>query len=1140
MLLPVIFGICVLFIQQQTAERVSGALDVEHFSEKVVTDAYALHRLMSDIRAYPAERRPRQQWQSKTHSLRERLHQNGITGEVAVEVFYKMEETFHRLLQLYESFCPDCSDEAVLPTLLSPGQHKALDQMVVTIHAIESDALQLAHLSHTRVETIRAEEARIIRLAILILVIVLTTMVYFISQHIISHIGMLKTGSQRLGDGDLDHRLCFTGNDELADLAHTFDRMADQLLEGSNAQTRLNSQLETLNQELEQRAVKLQESEDKFRSISDSAQDAIILLGSAGDIQYWNAAAERIFGYSMSEAVGKDLHQLIVPGHYDQAHAAGWQYFTETGEGAVVGNVTEFSALRRDGSEFPVELSISSFKLQAQWQAVGIIRDISERKQSERLINESNIQIEQAHREWIDAFDSVQDPIFLHDAEGRVMRANCAYAEQAGLSFKEIIGRFYWDCFPKGEGPLRTCSLVAESADIDEFDDEFTLENGESYLSRGYAIREEDGTYRYSIHILENTTFQRQAKQALKESESRFRDLFEEAPLPYQSLDEEGRVIEVNRAWEELFGYGRADVIGHLFQEYLSTSSREQFHDSRHICVTLQEGESTELEVRCKDGSERIIATRGRLSYDPDGKMTVSHCILTDITERKRAEASLLLKDQVFESSLSGISTSDVNGLLTTVNQAFVKLWGYDTGEEVLGRAIPEFLFSEDEAIEILTGLNTEGKWEGEYTALRKDGSTFVAYGLATPLKDVAGNITGYQSSVLDITERKEDARHLFSLNQMLQTSRDCNEALVRATDEKALIQQVCNILAAHGDFSVVWVGLSGADGTVEHTTTATHLENRETIDKLTTLNTNWQLEDGPYPGGEAVKSGQIQIIHDFDTDATYSSYRQKIVDLGCPSHVALPLQNQGESLGLLMVYSDKVNVFNQQQTDLLEELSNDLAYGIASLRMQIERNRMGERLERNLLQTVQAIARTLETRDPYTAGHQRRVSELAVAIAGEMELSEQIIAGIRFGSIIHDIGKIHIPAEILSRPGRLTDMEFGIIKSHPQVGYDIIREIDFPWPVADIVHQHHERLDGSGYPQGLKEDEITLEAKIVAVADVVEAMSSHRPYRPGLGIERALEEIKMNREKFYDPDVADICIELFSSNRFSFSDSNP
>jgi PAS domain S-box-containing protein len=193
------------------------------------------------------------------------------------------------------------------------------------------------------------------------------------------------------------------------------------------------------------------------------------------------------------------------------------------------------------------------------------------------------------------------------------------------------------------------------------------------------------------------------------------------------------------------------------------------------------------------------------------------------------------------------------------------------------------------------------------------------------------------------------------------------------------------------------------------------------------------------------------------------------------------------------------------------------------------------DQLHASLEGTIAAVAKSVEARDPYTAGHQQRVAELAVAIALGMGLDEDRVEGIRMGASIQDIGKIHLPAEILSKPSKLSDLEYSLIQSHPQVGYDILKDISFPWPVADITHQHHERMDGSGYPQGLKGDEICLEARIVGVADVVEAISSHRPYRPALGIDVALDEIKTQRDKFYDPEVVDACLKLFAENRFSF-----
>ncbi|MEE9527277.1 MAG: HD domain-containing phosphohydrolase, partial [Syntrophobacteria bacterium] len=183
----------------------------------------------------------------------------------------------------------------------------------------------------------------------------------------------------------------------------------------------------------------------------------------------------------------------------------------------------------------------------------------------------------------------------------------------------------------------------------------------------------------------------------------------------------------------------------------------------------------------------------------------------------------------------------------------------------------------------------------------------------------------------------------------------------------------------------------------------------------------------------------------------------------------------------------------------------------------------------------VQAMAMTVERRDPYTAGHQRRVSDLARGVAVEMALSNHQIDGIRIAGLIHDLGKICVPAEILSKPGQLSETEHTLIKDHPQVGYEILKEIEFPWPVAQIVLQHHERIDGSGYPAGLCGEDILVEARTLAVADVVEAMASHRPYRPTLGRDMALEEISQNRGVLYDPDVVDACMKLLQEKDFQF-----
>ena len=203
--------------------------------------------------------------------------------------------------------------------------------------------------------------------------------------------------------------------------------------------------------------------------------------------------------------------------------------------------------------------------------------------------------------------------------------------------------------------------------------------------------------------------------------------------------------------------------------------------------------------------------------------------------------------------------------------------------------------------------------------------------------------------------------------------------------------------------------------------------------------------------------------------------------------------------------------------------------------RAEEEIKRYSEKLQELIEEITQAIALTTELRDPYTSSHQQRVTRLACAIAEEMGLSKDVIEEIRVAGTLHDVGKMYVPGEILTKPSRLTENEFNMIKTHPKAGYDILKTIEFPWPIALIVLQHHERIDGSGYPSGLPAKDILLEARILGVADVVEAMASHRPYRPALGIDKALAEITQKRGGLYDPEVVDACLKLFVEKRFKF-----
>jgi putative two-component system response regulator len=256
--------------------------------------------------------------------------------------------------------------------------------------------------------------------------------------------------------------------------------------------------------------------------------------------------------------------------------------------------------------------------------------------------------------------------------------------------------------------------------------------------------------------------------------------------------------------------------------------------------------------------------------------------------------------------------------------------------------------------------------------------------------------------------------------------------------------------------------------------------------------------------------NSDVIVLTGFVQEFTY----ERVVEEGASDFIQKPVSIEELLVRIKRVLKERTLLSERDRAE--SELQNSL-----------------QQLQKAIQGIIHAMAVTVEMRDPYTAGHQRRVAALACAIAKELGLRADIIDGIRMAGVIHDQGKISVPAEILSKPGQLTQFEFGIIKTHPKVGYDILKNIDFPWPVDQMILQHHERLNGSGYPAGLTGDKILLEARIIAVADVVEAMAYHRPYRPALGIEKALEEIKKNRNSIYDPDVVDACLRLLAGGEF-------
>jgi response regulator RpfG family c-di-GMP phosphodiesterase len=397
-----------------------------------------------------------------------------------------------------------------------------------------------------------------------------------------------------------------------------------------------------------------------------------------------------------------------------------------------------------------------------------------------------------------------------------------------------------------------------------------------------------------------------------------------------------------------------------------------------------------------------------------------------------------------------------------------------------------------------------------------------------------------YNDLQAEVEVRKEAEELLSNINLELTMLSDCIHAVVRATDEQNLIQEICRIIVEVGGYQMAWVGFADQDIEKSVKPVAWMGENDGFLE---TVKISWNDSDsGRGPTGTAIRIAKPVVNENTKENPDIIIWREELLKRGFNSSVALPLIYEEKTLGVLTIYASGPETFDKSEIDRLMGLANDLAYGICALRTRIERIEAGEeielhvdKLQKALSGTIKVVASTVEVRDPYTAGHQRRVATLARAIAEEMSLSDNQIEGIFMAGVVHDLGKIYVPAEILSKPSRLNDIEFNLIRTHSQVGYDLLKTIDFPWPIAQIVHQHHERLNGSGYPQGLSSEQILIEAKIICVADVVEAMASHRPYRPARGVDLALEHIQVESGNLYDSLVVDTCLRLFSEKVFQF-----
>ena len=570
----------------------------------------------------------------------------------------------------------------------------------------------------------------------------------------------------------------------------------------------------------------------------------------------------------------------------------------------------------------------------------------------------------------------------------------------------------------------------------------------------------------------------------LRESEQNYRQLFDANPQPMWVYDLETlRFLAVNDAAVTHYGYSRDEFLSMTIADIRPPEDLPRLRQVAHV---EWEGVTTGLwKHRKKDGTlidveitSHVLDFQGRRA-----KMVSAH----DITARLQAERELGASEDRYrdlvEHSHDLMCTHDLEGKLLSVNAAAVRFTGY-SHQSLLNMNLADLL---DPAVRgdmfaaYLSEIRTQGAASG-IMRIRTAGGEVRWWEYHNTLRTADVAVPMVRGMAEDITERK-------LAEQALRAAEEQFRGLVEQSIAGIYIVQDDKLAYVNNRFAEI-LGYEPANELIGRDSLSLVIENdRSRVQDIMR---------------RRIESGVRSVSYDFTARRKDGSAVEVGIHSASASH-----RGRAAFIGLMQDISEKKRAEEQIRRYIAQ-------------------------LETAFISTVTVAMTLSEMRDPYTAGHERRVAEIAVAIGGELGFDDRRLEGLRVAGYLHDIGKITIPAEILSKPGKLTAIEFQLIKGHPQSSYDVLKAVEFPWPVAEIAWQHHERLDGTGYPQGLKGDAILLEAHIMAVADVVEAMASHRPYRPGLGIDKALAEIERGRGTAYDPAVADACLKLFREKGYA------
>ena len=835
----------------------------------------------------------------------------------------------------------------------------------------------------------------------------------------------------------------------------------------------------------------LKASEERYRTIIETIADGYYEVDLAGNLTFFNKALAKTFSYPENELMGMNNRQYTDAENAKKMYQAFNRVYS-TGEPAEGVRIETFT---KNKTRRNLEISISLIR-DTSGKPLGfrgIARDISD------LIWIQN-ELQASEERYRTIIETIEDGYYEVDLKGKLTFFNDAMGRINGYSREEMMGMHGRDYTDAENAELldREFSRVYRTRTPSKgILYEVITKNGErkNIETSVSLIRDHSGKPIGFRGIARDITDLIRTQEAFRASEERYRTIIETIEDAYYENDLAGTLTFFNDAMARVLGYTSSELKGMNNRAYTDTENAKIMYQAFNR--VYHSGEPTRgirYEVITKNGEKRNVETSISLIRDTSGNSVGFRGISRDITDLIQIQEALRKSEEryrtIIETIEDGYFEVDLKGNLTYFNDTMVRIHEYSR-EELLGMNNRQYTDAEN--AEILfkafnqvyrTGESSKGT---NYEIITKTGGRKNLESSVTLIRNLQGNPIGFRGIVRDVTELRQAQKALISSEERFRIAAESTNDFIYEW----------NLETGQVD----WFG--------------------KAVDRLGDI-----LGELPLTNAAFVKKINPEDLERI-TEAVRRHLRQ-----GEPHMEEYRLI--GKDGNIIYVKSAGMSLRNEEGraykwigtlSDITERKKNEE-----------ELKQSFEKVRKAMGGIIQAMALTVESKDPYTAGHQQRVSSLARTIAQEMGLSKDQVESIRLAGVVHDLGKISVPAEILSKPTKLSDLEFSLIKVHPQTSYDILKDIDFPWPIAEIALQHHERMNGSGYPAGLKGEEIMVEAQVLMVADVVEAIASHRPYRPALGIDVALEEISKNRVKLYNPIAVEACLRLFQEKGFSFS----